>query len=1085
MLKINIIVKPLIFNHYDKFNLIISEFSLFNQILIMNKTNSTNIMIKNSSKIYFEKKPYGRIFFLFYFFFVVSIVVAQTTNISGRVSDKNGDAIIGASIRILSTNTGTITDVDGNFSIPASIGDKIEIAYVGYLSQSIKINKKEFLNITLEEDVVTLGDVVVVGYGTQKKESLTGSISNLKVDEITKTKSASLAQAIQGKVAGLQIRQENGEPGQFSSNINIRGLGTPLFIIDGIVRDGSSEFQRLNPEDIESISFLKDATAAIYGMNSANGAIIVTTKKGKQGKTRITLNTNVGISSPTDIPQMANAGQYMTMRNEAEVNAGRPPYITQEELLKWQQGAPGYKSYDYYDEVFDKYATQYQTTLSLEGGTEKLSYYGSIGYADDNSFLKTNSINYNKYTFRSNVSLKVAKGLTASVNIGGRYDTGVKPYTPFFDIFKSTRVNPPTEPIYANDNPNYYNNFASVINPMALSDNETTGDITNTNRNIQSQFILEYDVPFVKGLTVKGTLGYDYNSQREKTIRKSFKTYIYNEMTGEYNGTETNAPSLVRDYRRESDRLDLQFQANYNRSFGRHSIGATYVFERRELKASHSQGERKFDFFTIGELDNARETGQLASGTSDHQAYLSHIGRITYNYAEKYLAEFACRYDGSYRYAPGKRWAFFPSASFGWRISEEDFIKDNLDFIDNLKLRFSLGRSGQDAGDPFQYIEAYTLNNGGSVFTPNNYVNGVASPAMINPNLTWVKVDMYNLGLDFSIFNHLLDIEFDIYQRERKGLLADRYGSLPNTFGSKLPQENLNGDRTRGIEFTLTHSNQIGEFYYSISGNLNLSRTQNRYIESAPFKSSMERWKHQQANRWGDFIWGYQVEGRFENMDQVNTFPIQNGDTGNLKELPGDFVLKDVNGDGVINDMDKVPLFWSGTPLLHYGLNLQASWKNFDFYMLFQGSAMYTVQFDEVYAKMLCFKGGNTPEYFYDRWHREDPYDENSAWIPGEWPAIRLEQDMGSLYTRDTDVWRKNASYLRLKTIEIGYTFKQKFLKDMGLGDLRVYVNGNNLFTICNSFVKPFDPEKIEGNYSAGLNYPLSKIINVGFTLNF
>lgn len=685
MLKINIIVKPLIFNHYDKFNLIISEFSLFNQILIMNKTNSTNIMIKNSSKIYFEKKPYGRIFFLFYFFFVVSIVVAQTTNISGRVSDKNGDAIIGASIRILSTNTGTITDVDGNFSIPASIGDKIEIAYVGYLSQSIKINKKEFLNITLEEDVVTLGDVVVVGYGTQKKESLTGSISNLKVDEITKTKSASLAQAIQGKVAGLQIRQENGEPGQFSSNINIRGLGTPLFIIDGIVRDGSSEFQRLNPEDIESISFLKDATAAIYGMNSANGAIIVTTKKGKQGKTRITLNTNVGISSPTDIPQMANAGQYMTMRNEAEVNAGRPPYITQEELLKWQQGAPGYKSYDYYDEVFDKYATQYQTTLSLEGGTEKLSYYGSIGYADDNSFLKTNSINYNKYTFRSNVSLKVAKGLTASVNIGGRYDTGVKPYTPFFDIFKSTRVNPPTEPIYANDNPNYYNNFASVINPMALSDNETTGDITNTNRNIQSQFILEYDVPFVKGLTVKGTLGYDYNSQREKTIRKSFKTYIYNEMTGEYNGTETNAPSLVRDYRRESDRLDLQFQANYNRSFGRHSIGATYVFERRELKASHSQGERKFDFFTIGELDNARETGQLASGTSDHQAYLSHIGRITYNYAEKYLAEFACRYDGSYRYAPGKRWAFFPSASFGWRISEEDFIKDNLDFIDNLK----------------------------------------------------------------------------------------------------------------------------------------------------------------------------------------------------------------------------------------------------------------------------------------------------------------------------------------------------------------------------------------------------------------
>ena len=1014
-----------------------------------------------------------------------SVMAQENLKISGQVTDNKGEAIIGASVKVLKTGTGTISDIDGKFTIQVPVGAELEIGYVGYNPKRVKVVNKNFVTVVLEENVVALGDVVVVGYGIQKKESLTGAIGNLKVDDIVKTKAPSLAQAIQGKVAGLRIRQENGEPGKFSSNINVRGFGTPLFVIDGVVRDGSSEFQRLNPEDIESISFLKDATASIYGMNSANGAVIVTTKKGATGKPRITLNANVGITSPTNVPEMANARQYMTMRNEAEINAGRPAYITKDELTKWQQGAPGYESVDLYDAVFNKHATQFQTTLSLEGGTDKVSYYGSFGYATDNSLLKNNALTYDKYTFRSNVSLKITKDLTASINLGGRYDTTNRPWFPFYDIFKSTRVNPPTTSIYANDNPDYYNNFSYVPNPAAMIDADYTGSAKERNKNLQTQFALEYNIPYVKGLKVKGTFIYDYNNYGYKATRKGFKTYTYGEYTGEYTAADANYPALLQDNRRESERVDMQFQTNYNRTFGNHTIGATYVFERREEKANWMNGERKFDFFTIGELDNARESDQKVSGSSEHQAYLSHIGRLTYDYKGKYLAELACRYDGSYRYAPGSRWAFFPSASVGWRISEESFIKDNFKFVDNLKLRFSAGRSGQDAGDPFQYFSGYTLNSGGYVFSQGNYTNGVASPVMINKNLTWIKVNMYNIGIDFSIFNRLIAVEFDIYQRDRSGLLADRYGSLPNTFGSKLPQENLNGDRTRGIEFTLTHTNKIGDFHYSVSGNFNLARTQRRYIESGPYKSSMERWRNQASNRWGDFIWGYQTDGRFQNFDEINTYPIQNGDNGNSKELPGDYILKDVNGDGVVNDLDKTPLFWSGSPLIHYGFNVEASWKNFDFYALFQGSALYTVQFDEVYAKMLCFKGGNTPEYFYDRWHLSDPYDSNSEWIPGEWPAIRLEQDMGSFYTRDSQIWRKNASYLRLKTIEIGYTFSPRLMHKLGIGSLRIYANGNNLFTICDPFVKAFDPEKIEGDYSAGLNYPLNKSFNFGLTLNF
>jgi TonB-linked SusC/RagA family outer membrane protein len=1012
---------------------------------------------------------------------------AQTSKtISGRILDNGNEPVIGATVKIAGTTQGVLTNTDGSFSIEVAPGATLEVLYVGYISQTIKITDQETLNIKLIEDVTLLEDVVVVGYGVQKKETLTGSVSNLKTEEIITTKAPSLAQSIQGKVAGLRIRQNNGEPGRFDSNINIRGFGTPLFIIDGVVRDGSGEFQRLNPEDIESISFLKDATAAIYGMNSANGAVIVTTKKGLKGKPRLTLNVNMAVSSPTDIPQMANAAQYMTMRNEAEINAGRSPYLTKEELQKWQTGAPGYQGVDLYDAVFNDQATQYQTSLSIEGGNENLSYFGSFGYMTDNSVLKNNALTYDKYTFRSNVSMKVTKDLTASVNIGGRHDNTNRPWFPFFDIFKSTRVNPPLTTIYANDNPAYYNNFAYVPNPMAIIDADYTGGAEETNKNIQTQFILEYSVPFVEGLKIKGSFVYDYNDYKYKASRIGFQTYTYGEYTGAYSAVDANYPSLVQDNRREANRIDLQFQSSYHRTFNQsHNVGATYIFERREERANWMNGERKFDFYTIGELDNARETGQIVSGSSEHQAYLSHIGRVNYDFRGKYLAEIAFRYDGSYRYAPGKRWAFFPSASAGWRISEESFIKDNFKFVDNFKIRGSIGRSGQDAGDPFQFMPGYTLNNGGYVFTQDTYTNGVASPAMINPDLTWITVDMYNLGFDLSFLNRLIAFEVDLYQRDRSGLLAHRYASLPNTFGATLPQENLNGDRTQGIEFTLSHHNKINDFQYSISGNFNLARTKNKYIETGPFKSSMERWRNQSAYRWNDFIWGYEVIGRFQNMDEINTYPIQNGDNGNSKELPGDYIAKDQNGDGIINDLDKIPLFWSGTPQVHFGLNVQASWKNFDFYALFQGSAFYTIQFEEVYARMLAFKGGNTPEYFYDRWHREDPYDPNSAWIPGEWPAIRLEQDMGSFYTRDSQIWRKDASYVRLKTVELGYSFDTKLLKSIGIEHLRVYVNGNNLFTFCDPFVKAFDPEKIEGNFSAGLNYPLNKSFNFGLTMNF
>lgn len=1016
----------------------------------------------------------------------ISLVMAQTRPaVSGKVTDDKGEPIIGASVT--SPIKSTMTDVDGTFSLDIPIGTEIEVTYLGFKSYKIKVSDANYLDIRLEEDNVKLDDIVVVGYGVQKKESLTGAISNIKSDEIIKTKSPSLAQSIQGKVSGLRIRQQDGEPGQFRSDINVRGLGTPLFIIDGIVRDGADAFQRLNPEDIESISFLKDGTAAIYGMNSANGAIIVTTKRGAKGKTKITLSSNIGISKPTDIPKMTNAAQYMEMRNDAAILGEGNPLVTKEELALWKQGAPGYESANLYDDVFRKYSVQHQHTISMQGGSDNVSYFGSLGYARDESLLKSKDLNYDKYTFRSNADIKITNGLVAGINLSGRWDKTSQPWNSFFEIFKQTRINVPTYPAYANNNPDYLATQEMGFNPIALADSDLTGYHTYHNKNFQSTFSLKYDLPFVQGLSIKGQLGYDYNQQKHKGIRKKYSTYTYSADNDEYMENVYNNPSLIQVGNNEANRLDLQAQINYARTFNTiHNVSGTLVYERKQEKNDWSNIERKYDLYTYDEIDYAGIKDQLSSGMSNESAFISYVGRFNYDFMGKYLLELAFRYDGSYRYAPDSRWAFFPMGSIGWRASEEKFIKDKFDFVDNLKFRASYGKSGQDAGDAFQYIPGYNLNVGIYEFTDGTALSGIGSPSITNPNLTWYRAKLFDIGLDLSLFNGLFSMELDLNRRDRTGLLATRTVSLPNTYGASLPQENLNSDITQGIDFTLGHRNKIGDFSYSIKGNMNLARIKMNYVERGPFVSSWDRWRNQTSNRWNDFVWGYETIGQFTNSEQIRNYGVvQSGEMGNSKELPGDYIFRDVNGDGIIDDNDKMPAFWSGTPLIHYGLTLEASWKNFDIYALFQGAGMYTVQFSEVYAEILWSKGANTPAYFYDRWHKEDPYDSDSRWIAGEWPASRLIQDVGALYKDNSDIWRRNASYLRLKTLELGYTLPSSVMKKIGIDNVRLYVNGYNLFTFADSFVKPFDPERIEGSYNAGMNYPLMKSFNFGFTANF
>jgi TonB-linked SusC/RagA family outer membrane protein len=939
----------------------------------------------------------------------------------------------------------------------------------------------------LIQDNSQLEEVVVVGYGTQKKGNLTTAISTIKGDDVLTTTHTSLAQRLEGKVPGLQIRQNSGVPGEYDSMINIRGFGTPLIIVDGTTRLSSSDFQKLNPEDIENISVLKDGSAAIYGMNAANGVILVTTKRGTSGRAKFTYDATMSISKPTDIPNMMNAYQYASSMNDAAVNVGNQPIFTKEAIENYKIGASGFESTNWYDLVMKRHVMEQQHTISATGGNENINYYTSFGYVKDPGLLKTNDCDYEKYTVRSNITAQMTKYLKAEVDMNGFYERRINPQHNFFEIIRGTVGEQPLHKPYANDNPDYYSYVydGQVLNPLALADANYTGYWKSMNKSYKVSGTLTYTVPWIKGLRLKGVAYYEHGNGKSKSLSKSYKLYSYNSDTDTYPYTEMASPTSLNEGWSDGNGLTFQAFILYNNTFAKkHNVSFTGVYEQRRGWSSGIGLGRQYAFYTIDEIDYGDQTGQSTSGSSNETKYRSFLGRFSYDYMGKYMFEYAARYDGSYRYHPDHRWGFFPVYSLAWRASEETFFKNLVPVISNLKFRFSYGKVGEDAGDAFQYVGAFSLNNGGYEFSDGLYTNGAKAPGVTNNNLTWYKSTMINFGVDLGLFDNRLNFTMDIYRRNRKGLLAYRNTSLPNTFGATLPQENLNKDRVQGIEFSLNYSTKMTkDLSVNAAANLNFARTKTIYVEQGKFGNSYEKWRSDQTGRWNDIVWMYKYVGQFQTKEEILNAPIQDGTLGNSKELPGDFKYYDANNDGVIDGNDMLPEAWSGTPKMFYGFTFGTKYKDFDFSMLWQGSAKYTVRFTHYYATML-WNDANMPAYFYNRWHLSDQFDSNSKWISGKWPAIRNQADMGAIYY-ESNRWRKDASYLRLKSIELGYTIPKKYILPIGLSNVRISISGYNLLTFCDSFVKPFDPEKIEGAYSAGWVYPLTKSYNINLNMTF
>jgi TonB-linked SusC/RagA family outer membrane protein len=1031
------------------------------------------------------------------------IVADQQRSITGTITDANTkEPMPGVNIQVKGTNVGTISDMDGKYTLPnVAENATLVISFIGYNTQEVAIAGRNAIDVALVSQEIGLEEVVVVGYGTQRKETLTGSVAAIKTDQILATKTISVAAAIQGKIPGVQIRQQTGEPGTFNSRISVRGFGEPLLVIDGVVRDNMSDFERLNPEDIESISVLKDAAASIYGLGAANGVFIVTTKKGFAGKTEFSLNTMYSVKSPTNDWGKINVDAY-TMRymwNEMRRNSEGVPYTSEADLAKWKENTePGFTDYNWWNNIVRKHVNTGELTFNARGGNDVITFFSSVGYNKDGGYFKNNELEqYDRYTFRTNVEGKLAKGLKLGVSFYGRYENVLNPTRgtqwTFKRIITNDRGIGPTT--IANDS--HYTQVPSEnTNVFAELSKDASGYANNKRFQYQSQVDLNYDVQGIKGLSLGATVVYDGALNDTRTLNKNFILYDY---ITDAQKTQTVAPTTFYNQIQNYTRKELQAKLSYKRNFGDHNIASTLVYQVRRIDDNSVNARRQYDdLYTRPNMSQGSLTNQTTGGKVSEEAYLSYIGRLNYDYKSKYLLEFSFREDGTYRYSPGQRWGFFPAVSAGWRVGQEDFFKNALPMVSDFKLRASWGKSGRDAGDPFQYYEGYGFGaiSGGYVFNPGVLTLGMVPPGIVNNNLTWVSTTTSDLGFDLDMWKGKLGIIFDVFKRDEDGLLAKRAAALPNTFGAEYPNENLDSQWQQGYDLSISHRNTINKFSYGITGTLTYSRTYLKHKERQPNQSTWDVWKnnndtYDDQGRIQGRGFGYERDGNWTNVTELETAVLQGGNTGNYFMLPGMDKLVDVDGNGVINGDDQMPVFWSGAgtnPPLQFGTTMNASYGNFSLVVGLAGSSLFTM------SKSRGDQWGYGTQYqmflarYLDRWHTvndtDNPFDPATEWVAGKWEALTVNSS-GTTTGNQTDKWRPDATYLRIKTVELGYNIPAQYAKVIGLSSARVYVNGYNLFTFCNDFLKDMDPERDEGAYGAGNTYPIMRSFNFGLNVKF
>ena len=1045
--------------------------------------------------------------------------VTQQVNLTGRVTDENGEPVIGANISVPGTTTGTVTDYDGYYALTVPKGSTLRFSYIGYLDREYNITSQTQLNVQLLEDTEVLDELIVVGYGVQRKSVVTAAISKVTAEELNVTRPSRVEDALKGKVSGVQITQSSGQPGS-DSKVRIRGIGTinnsePLYIVDGMIVGGGINY--LNPVDIESVEILKDAaSAAIYGARAANGVILVTTKKGTKGKASVNYDVSYGWQNPWKKREILNAEEYMVIMNEMQLNDGNLPRYNNEQVMGAGVGT------DWQDETFYYNAPVQNHQVSVSGGSDDLLYFLSFGFFDQAGIVGGNydKSNYRRYSLRSNSTYTVFEAddrsflnkVTVGANIGYSRDksTGIETNSEYGSILGSALTFSPLVSVYADeataagilaqyphavtDGDRVFSlppaGFQEIANPVAMLHQPSAG-FNNSDKFVSSFWGELQILPELKFRTTYGAdlafWGYDsytfpyFLATQGKD--QQFST-VQSEMNRGYSWQLENYLSYAKSF---NEVHNLSAVAGVSASRYRYrNLGGN---DRDLLETSPSKAN-----INSAIADRQLERAWGGTGGYDFTGTASYFGRVDYNYAERYMLQATMRRDGSTSFGPNNKWGVFPSFSVGWNMTNEAFMANRPEWFDYMKLRFSWGKNGNDRIGNFLYTSL--MDGGQNYYFGGGYQVNEADPAKVgeitgsmqygsspgyipNPNVKWEESVQTDLGLEARFLNSRLTFGFDYFVKATNDMLM--YQPIPSYVGLGAPIANVGDMENRGVEFELGWKNSAGDFNYFIAANA--SYLQNKLINLGN-ETGEQIYENAGASGVGSYVkgmngevfpyfYGFKTDGLFQSQAEVDGYV--NGEGARLQPTakPGDVRFVDHNGDGTISDDDKTKI-GKGAPDWTYGLTLGADWKGFDANLFFQGTYGNDI-FD--FAQRGDIPAANRPAWILDRWHGEG----TSNRMP------RMTSANPNSNWRSSDLYIKDGSYVRLKSAQLGYTLPEALTKKISLQRLRLYISADNLLTFTG--YDGFDPEIASGGYTTiGIDrgiYPQARTISLGANISF
>lgn len=998
--------------------------------------------------------------------------------IKGKVTGSKGEPLPGATILVKGTKNAVSTDFDGNFTIDIPDSNSIlVVSFTGFTTREVAVtNTTGAINIQLQEQNQTLNEVVVVGYGTQKKASTTGAIGLVKGSALTQNASANVSNGLAGRVSGVIANNRSGRPGEDNSNLLIRGFNSfgggksPLVVIDGIP---DRDLNRINQDDIESVTILKDASAAIYGVRAANGVILVTTKRGKIGAPVIKYDGNYGIQQLTRTPDRVNSWEYMTYYNELNANRGNILPYTQEDIDKHKAGNdPDYTSTDWYRQTFRTDAPQTNHTLSVSGGNEQVKYFFSGQYLNQESNLRYSDEKYKQFNLRSNIDVNISSNFKVNLDIATRKEDRTYPVSGIKTILHETVSMYPFIPAYwKNGSPSA--GIAAGRNPILMSSGAPGYDkVINLIVNPKIGFDLKLP-KITEGLSLSGYAAFDYNVRSQKKFKKPYDAYSYDKTKDTYTNVKNNT-GITSVYQDETITNQNTYFAKiaYDRKFDKHGFNAFIGYEQTTKDKTQTIAYRQNLLSEqLDQIFTGSTKDQNATGSAYQDGRESYLGRLAYNYDNKYLAEITSRYNGSFNFPSTTRWGMFPAISAGWKISEENFFKDNIKGIDQLKIRASWGKMGNDDlsetiddvyyPNQYLFLTRYLLNTNqqdytyfGSDYAQNNSIYLSTTP---NPYITWETQDTKNIGFDISFLNNRLTATFDYFSNRRSDILAARNASVPLYTGLSLPKENIGESVNRGTDWSINFAETNHEFKYSLGVNLTYCHSEVLFRDEA---ANIPEWQKSTGKAVESWL-VYQTNGIYRTQADVDNTPHLAG------AKPGDLWVIDKDDDGDITDNDKVRIPESATPKIAYGIPMRAEYKGIAIDLLWSGQSM---------AKQMINPQAQSAITAPPTWLYEDRYSADN-------PNSKYPVAFNSKDTRnniDADFWLKDASFLRLKSLEVSYTLPQNVLTKLGILNMRFYAGGTNLLSIDNMKQYNIDPET---DNKTGVNYPQTRIYRLGVNI--